>query len=60
MKSQIFETFTKAKRAGTSGEKPFGLGLSIVKQIVEAHGGKIWFESEEGLGSTFFVQLPVE
>ena len=60
MKSQIFETFTKAKRAGTSGEKPFGLGLSIVKQIVEAHGGKIWFESEEGLGSTFFIQLPVE
>lgn|GEM_PF-223127 len=60
MKSQIFETFTKAKRAGTSGEKPFGLGLSIVKQIVEAHAGKIWFESEEGLGSTFFVQLPVE
>lgn len=60
IRDNIFEMFTRAKRAGTSGEKPFGLGLSIVKQIVEAHGGRIWFESEEGAGSTFFVELPAE
>jgi signal transduction histidine kinase len=51
--------FTDAKRMGTSGEKPFGLGLSITRQIIEAHSGKIWFESEEGKGTTFYIDLPV-
>lgn len=59
MKKDLFESFTKAKRLGTNGEKPFGLGLSIVKQIVEKHSGKVWFDSEEGQGSTFFIELPV-
>jgi two-component system sensor histidine kinase VicK len=53
----VFDTFTPAKRPGTSGEKSFGLGLSICRQIVEAHDGKIWFESEPGAGTTFHVQL---
>ncbi len=55
----LFDSFTTAKRYGTSGEKSFGLGLSICKQITEAHGGRIWFESEEGKGSSFFVELPL-
>lgn len=59
MKDKIFEPFTVSKRLGTSGEKPFGLGLSIARQIVEAHNGRIWFESEEGKGTTFFVELPL-
>lgn len=37
-----------------------GLGLPIVRTLVEMHGGKVWFESEEGEGTTFFVLLPVE
>jgi signal transduction histidine kinase/tetratricopeptide (TPR) repeat protein len=55
----IFDKFTKAKRPGTDGEKPVGLGMSIVKQIVEAHNGRIWFESEVGKGTTFYIELPI-
>ena len=55
---QVFDPFTEAKRKGTAGEQTHGLGLYICKQIVEAHGGQIWFESEEGKGSSFFVRMP--
>jgi signal transduction histidine kinase len=55
---RIFDLFTNAKRTGTEGEESFGLGLAISKQIVEAHGGKIWFESIPGTGTIFFVRLP--
>jgi signal transduction histidine kinase len=57
-KDSIFEMFTPAKKTGTNGEQPFGLGLSISKRIIESHGGKIWFESTAGAGTTFFVELP--
>ena len=60
LKDKIFDPFTEAKRSGTLGEQPFGLGLSISKQIIEAHGGKIWFESKENQGTTFYVELPVK
>jgi two-component system sensor histidine kinase VicK len=54
----IFDPFTKAGRTGLKGEQSTGLGLSIVKQIVEKHKGKIEVESEEGKGSVFRVTLP--
>jgi signal transduction histidine kinase len=54
----IFDPFTKAGRAGLKGEQSTGLGLSIVKQIVEKHNGKIVVESEEGKGSVFRITLP--
>jgi len=56
--SLIFDTFTSAKRLGTAGEPSFGLGLSICKQIVEAVGGRIWVESVEGEGASFFIEFP--
>jgi two-component system sensor histidine kinase VicK len=56
----IFDPFTKAGRPGLKGEQSTGLGLSIVKQIVEKHKGKIEAESYEGKGSVFRIGLPVE
>ncbi|MDB5141300.1 MAG: tetratricopeptide repeat protein [Mucilaginibacter sp.] len=58
MKDKVFNMFTDAKRPGTIGEKSFGLGLSICKQIIENHNGKIWFESQSWKGTTFYVSLP--
>ncbi|MFB9844372.1 tetratricopeptide repeat-containing sensor histidine kinase [Mucilaginibacter ginsenosidivorans] len=58
MKDKVFNMFTDAKRSGTMGEKSFGLGLSISRQIVEKHQGEIWFESEPKKGTTFYVSLP--
>ncbi|WP_343535411.1 tetratricopeptide repeat-containing sensor histidine kinase [Pedobacter sp.] len=58
MGKKVFDLFTEAKRPGTAGEHPFGMGLAISKQIVEAHNGKIWFENNKTNGTTFFVDLP--
>jgi signal transduction histidine kinase len=57
--SRLFQPFQQGK-TGTNGEKSTGLGLVIVKRIVEGHGGKIWFESELGQGTTFFVSMPLQ
>src|ERR1700744_3893263 len=55
---KLFEPFENSiKRKGTSGERSFGLGLYICRQIMEAHGGRIWFESHPNQGSTFFISL---
>jgi signal transduction histidine kinase len=57
IKGKVFNMFTDAKRPGTLGEKSFGLGLSICRQIIEKHDGKIWFESDIKNGTTFYVRL---
>jgi len=59
IKDSVFELFTNSKRVGTAGETPYGMGLAISKQIVSAHEGRIWFESKEGKGTTFYVELPI-
>ena len=56
----LFEKFTKARRPGIKGEPSVGLGMSIIKTIVEWHNGRIWFESEENKGSKFFIEIPKE
>jgi len=50
---QVFTPYYTTKESGT------GLGLPIVERIVNDHGGSIWFNSAEGMGATFFVDLPV-
>lgn len=54
---RIFERFYKADRARSGGGT--GLGLAITRHLVEAHGGRIWAESVEGRGSTFYFSIPV-
>lgn len=58
LKDQVFNMFTSAQRPGTNGEKSFGLGLSICKQIIEKSNGKIWFDSSNH-GTIFFIALPL-
>lgn len=58
MFQQVFERFFRGQQKGVEHVTGSGLGLSIVKMIVENHHGRVWLESEEGQGTTFFVLLP--
>ena len=54
----LFKRYTRVSQSGTSGEKGTGLGLSITKDLVDAHGGTVAVESNEGEGTTFRIHLP--
>lgn len=56
--SKLFRNDAHFTERGTAGEKGTGLGLTLSKEFVEKNGGKIWVESEEGNGSTFYFNLP--
>lgn len=55
---KLFRIDTTFTSVGTMNEKGTGLGLVLCKEFVDKHGGKIWAETEKGVGSTFFVSLP--
>lgn len=57
-RNYVFERFQQAERSKSRNYGGNGLGLAISKNLVEMMGGKIWFNSEEGKGSTFYILLP--
>ena len=57
--ARIFEPFFRVERSRARDAGGVGLGLSLVKRIVDAHGGRLELESELGHGSTFSVALPI-
>lgn len=59
-RSGIFDKFFRAGNAYKMMPEGSGLGLYVSKMIVEASGGEIWFESEEGKGTIFYVRIPVK
>ncbi len=59
LQARIFERFYKVDRARVREGGGTGLGLAIARHVVEAHGGRIWVTSAEGVGSTFSIALPV-
>jgi two-component system, OmpR family, sensor histidine kinase BaeS len=54
----IFERFYRVETSRSRSQGGAGLGLAIVKQMVRAHGGQVWVESQSGKGSTFYFSLP--
>ena len=55
---KLFGKFARLSSRPTGGEHSTGLGLSIVKKMVEAMNGRVWCESEPGKGATFIVEMP--
>ncbi|WP_375563191.1 PAS domain S-box protein [Bernardetia sp. OM2101] len=56
IQNRIFDAFFTTKGVGEGS----GLGLDITRKIIEKHNGKIWFEALEGVGTTFFIELPIK
>jgi signal transduction histidine kinase len=57
---KLFTEFYRVRTKETAHIPGTGLGLSLIKTVVEAHNGRIWVESEVNQGSTFFVEFPIE
>lgn len=57
-RERLFEKFVRMENAKKVDANGSGLGLFIAKKIVDAHGGAIWFTSNEGAGTTFYIELP--
>ena len=58
-KDRIFEAFQRGGRAARTSTEGTGLGLTLSKRIIDLHGGRLWMESELGVGSTFSFAIPL-
>jgi PAS domain S-box-containing protein len=58
--ARLFAPFQRLEESRPGGVRGVGLGLLVCQRLVEAHGGRIWVESEPGRGSTFFFTLPLQ
>ena len=58
--TRVFEAFQRGGRAARTSTEGTGLGLTLSKRIVDLHGGRLWMDSEPGVGSTFSFAIPVE
>ncbi|MBI2758719.1 MAG: HAMP domain-containing protein [Chloroflexi bacterium] len=56
---RLFEKFYRGKQREARAQHGSGLGLAIVRSIAESHSGKVWVQSRLGMGSTFFLQIPL-
>ncbi len=59
LQTRVFDRFYRANQKGTEHVSGSGLGLSLVKAVIENHRGKVWLESASGVGTTFFVSIPI-
>jgi two-component system, OmpR family, phosphate regulon sensor histidine kinase PhoR len=59
MQQNLFKEFYRVRTDATANIPGTGLGLSLVKSVIDSHGGSIGVNSEESKGSTFFFELPV-
>jgi signal transduction histidine kinase len=58
-RDKIFERFAQADASDTRSKQGSGLGLTIIKSIIEKHDGIIGFDSKVGAGTTFFIEIPI-
>ncbi|MNL46693.1 Sensor histidine kinase YycG [compost metagenome] len=56
---KLFERFYRVENKHTQAISGFGVGLYLCSEIIQIHQGKIWIESENGVGSTFYFSLPL-
>ena len=58
LQARVFDRFYRANQRGTEHVTGSGLGLSLVKAVVENHRGRVWLTSKQGIGTTFYVAVP--